>query len=140
MIDINLKHRMRQAYRQLAWRIFVYLKANPDVLNVENNREVFCAVREIQIRHRLKKMPKYMRDNVADIVDIISDAEAKSVGLKYFVAQEIMDLYRPSYAHNAEWKVSLSVILLFYEPEIYTKEIHELALAEDASETVKEDN
>ena len=42
-------YRLRQSWRHLARRIFVYLKANSNILNSNNNQEVFDYVREIQI-------------------------------------------------------------------------------------------
>ena len=55
MSEAERKHRINQMWRHLARRIFVYLKANPDILAINNNQEVFDVVREIQIKHRLKE-------------------------------------------------------------------------------------
>ena len=52
-------YRLKQSWRHLARRIFVYLKANPNILNSNNNQEVFDYVREIQIRYRKTHTPDY---------------------------------------------------------------------------------
>ena len=56
------QYRINQAWRHLARRIFVFLKANPDILAINDNQEIFDAVREIQIKHRLKESPGYAYD------------------------------------------------------------------------------
>ena len=71
MNEAERKYRLAQNYRHFAWRIMVYLKVNPDVLNANNNQEVFDAVREIQIQHCLKATPKYTREDAAEFVDFI---------------------------------------------------------------------
>ena len=63
MNEAERRHRINQAWRHLARRIFVFLKANPDVLASNNNQEVFDVVREIQIKYRLKQTAKYTKSS-----------------------------------------------------------------------------
>ena len=93
MNEAERRYRINQMWRHLAWRIFVYLKANPDVLATNNNQEVFNAVREIQIKHRLRATPRYTREEASEFVDFMCELEAKKYGLDYYVEQEEMDLY-----------------------------------------------
>ena len=74
MNEAERKYRLAQNYRHFAWRIMVYLKAHPDVLNTNNNQEVYDAVKEIQIQHRLRATPKYTREDAA-YHDYYSDVE-----------------------------------------------------------------
>ena len=126
-------YRLKQSWRHLARRIFVYLKANPNILNSNNNQEVFDYVREIQIQYRKKHTPNYSYDDAAEFEDFMSGLETKADGKSYYVEQEVMDLYRPSTEHTEVWIMQLFAILLsyYFSPEIYTKEIHELINKED---------
>lgn len=126
-------YRLKQSWRHLARRIFVYLKANPNILNSNNNQEVFDYVREIQIRYRKTHTPDYSYEDAVEFEDFMSDLESKADGKNYYVEQEVMDLYRPGVEHSEMWKTLLFNELLTYyiSPEIYTKEAHELAEKED---------
>jgi len=134
MNKAEIKERLLKAYRHFAWRIMVFLKAHPEVLNDKNNQEVFDAVREIQIKYRLQATPKYTREDAASFVDFMCELEAKKYGLDYYVEQEEMDLYRPSTEKNEEWQVMFHIILMFYDDDNYTKEVHEAVLAEEEAE------
>lgn len=134
MNEAERKYRLAQNYRHFAWRIMVYLKANPDVLNTNNNQEVYDAVREIQIQHRLRATPKYTREDAACFVDFMCELEAKSEGATYYVDQNEMDLYRPSTERNEEWRVMFYLVLMCYDGGEYTKEVHEAVLAEEEAE------
>ena len=134
MNEAERKYRFAQHYRHFAWRIMVYLKANPDVLNANNNQEVYDAVREIQIQHRLRATPKYTREDAAYFVDFMCELEAKSKGATYYVEQNEMDLYRPSTERNEEWRVMFYLVLMCYDDGEYTKEVHEAVLAEEEAE------
>lgn len=129
-------YRLKQSWRHLARRIFVYLKANPNILNSNNNQEVFDYVREIQIRYRKTYTPDYSYEDAVEFEDFMSDLESKADGKNYYVEQEVMDLYRPGVEHSEMWKLLLFNELFTYyiSPEIYTKEIHELAENHDAAE------
>ena len=134
MNEAERKYRLAQNYRHFAWRIMVYLKAHPDVLNEDNNQEVYDAVREIQIKHRLRATPKYTREDAAYFVDFMCELEAKSEGATYYVEQNEMDLYRPSTERNEEWRVMFYLVLMCYDDGEYTKEVHEAVLAEEEAE------
>ena len=134
MNEAERKYRLAQNYRHFAWRIMVYLKAHPDVLNEDNNQEVYDAVREIQIQHRLRATPKYTREDAAYFVDFMCELEAKSEGATYYVEQNEMDLYRPSTERNEEWRVMFYLVLMCYDDGEYTKEVHEAVLAEEEAE------
>ena len=127
------RHRINQMWRHLALRIFVYLKANPDVLATNNNQEVFNAVREIQIKHRLNESPDYTYEKAAEFEDFMCELQAKHDGKDYYVAQTSMDLYRASTERDDTWKTLILAELMTYyvSPESYTKGIHELAEKED---------
>ncbi len=131
MNEAERKYRLAQNYRHFAWRIMVYLKAHPDVLNANNNQEVYDAVREIQIQYHLKHTPRYTREDAAYFVDFMCELEAKSEGITYYVDQNEMDLYRPSTEHNKEWQVIFYLVLMCYDDGEYTKEVHEAVLAEE---------
>ena len=134
MNEAERKYRLAQSYRHFAWRIMVYLKAHPDVLNENNNQEIYDAVREIQIQYHLKHTPKYTRDDAAYFVDLMGGLEAKKYGATYFVEQNEMDLYRPSAEKNEEWKLMFYITLMGYDDDDYTKEVHEAVLAEEEAE------
>ena len=133
MDEAERRHRINQMWRHLAWRIFVYLKANPDVLATNNNQEVFNAVREIQIKYRLNESPDYTYEKAAEFEDFMCELEAKHDGKDYYVGQTTMDLYRPTTERDGTWKTLILTELMTYyvSPETYTKEAHELAETED---------
>lgn len=128
MTDEQIQHKVNVGYRRLAWRIFVYLKANPDILNIKNNQEVFDAVREIYIGYRMKATPQLNREEAEDFADLMSETEARFDGAKYFVDQDTMDMYRPDAERNKKRRMRLIVTSFFYDSETYTKDGHELAL------------
>ena len=134
MNEAERKYRLAQNYRHFAWHIMVYLKAHPNVLNANNNQEVYDAVREIQIQYHLKHTPKYTRDDAAYFVDFMCELEAKHKGTEFYVGQDNMDLYRPSAEKDEAWKMMFFIVLTAYDPGCYTKEIHEAVLAEEESE------
>ena len=134
MNEAERKLHLAKNYRHFAWRIMVYLKANPDVLNANNNQEVYDAVREIQIQYHLKHTPKYTREDAAYFVDFMCELEAKREGAEFYVAQSEMDLYRPSAEKDEAWKMMFFIVLMAYDPGCYTKEIHEAVLAEEEAE------
>ena len=132
MNEAERKYRLAQNYRHLAWRIMVFLKAHPDVLNENNNQEVYDAVREIQIQYHLKHTPKYTREDAAYFVDFMCELEAKHEGEKFYVDQREMDYYRPSVEKDEADKLMFYIILMAYDDDCYTKELHEAVLAEEA--------
>ena len=134
------KAEMSKAYRHFAWQIMVYLKAHPEILNANENQEVFDAVREIQIQYRLKATPKYTREDAAEFVDFMCELEAKHEGVGYYVEQDEMDLYRPSAERDEQWKVKFFLTLTFYESGCYTKEVHDAVLAEEEAERRQKKN
>ena len=72
----------------------VYLKAQPEVLSENNNQEVFDAVREIQIKHRLRATPRYTREDASEFADFMCELEEKKYGLDYYVKWEMIDRLR----------------------------------------------
>ena len=77
MNEAERKYHLAENYRHFAWRIMVYLKAHPEVLNANNNQEVYDTVREIQIQYHLKHTPRYTREDAAYFVDFMCELEAK---------------------------------------------------------------
>ena len=134
MNKAETKERLLKAYRHFAWRIMVYLYAHPEVLGENNNQEVFDAVREIQIKHRLSATPRYTREDASEFVDFMCELEAKKYGLDYYVEQEEMNLYRPSTEKNEEWQMMFYITLMFYDDDNYTKAVHDAVLAEEEAE------
>lgn len=132
----QLKHDLYTAYRRMTWKIWVYLKSNPDILAANNNREVFDEVARIQTVIYLHKEPNQTRDEAFSTQDFISDLEAKYNEENYYFEQELMDLFRPSSERNEEWKSRMFVELLFYSgmPESYTKSEYQKMFLEDEQE------
>ena len=126
-------YRLKQSWRHLARRIFVYLKANPNILNSNNNQEVFDYVREIQIRYRKTHTPDYSYEDAAEFEDFMCELQSKADGKNYYVDQEVMDLYRPSREDSDTWRMLLFNELLTYylSPQLYTNVIHELKKRKD---------
>ena len=126
-------YRLKQSWRHLARRIFVYLKANPNILNSNNNQEVFDYVREIQIRYRKTHTPDYSYEDAAEFEDFMCELQSKADGKNYYVEQEVMDLYRPSREDSDTWRMLLFNELLTYylSPQLYTNAIHEFKKRKD---------
>ena len=64
-IDMNpkqLRYDLHQAYRRLTWKIWVYLKANPDVLEANNNREIFDEMGKIQTQIFMRRYSDHTCD------------------------------------------------------------------------------
>lgn len=132
----QIKRDVLTAYRRITWKIWVYLKANPDILASNNNREVFDEVAKIQTQIYLRRKPDQTYDKAFSTQDFISDLEAKYNAEDYYFEQELMDLFRPSAEHNQEWGAQMFLELFFYAgmPESYTKTVHNMVLAEEEAE------
>ena len=110
----RLKHDIFTAYRRMTWKIWVYLKANPDVLAENNNQEVYDEVARIQTDMYLRRNPDQTREEAFSTQDFISDLEAKYNADDYYFEQELMDLFRPSVEHNQAWGAMLFLELRFF--------------------------
>ena len=132
----QLKHDLYTAYRRMTWKIWVYLKSNPDILAANNNQEVFDEVARIQTEIYLRRNPDQTRDEAFSTQDFISDLEVKYNEENYYFEQELMDLFRPSSERKEEWKSRMFLELLFYlgMPESYTKSEYQKMFLEDEQE------
>ena len=132
----QLKHDLYTAYRRMTWKIWVYLKSNPDILAANNNQEVFDEVARIQTEIYLRRNPDQTRDEAFSTQDFISDLEAKYNEENYYFEQELMDLFRPSSERKEERKSRMFLELLFYSgmPESYTKSEYQKMFLEDEQE------
>jgi len=129
----DLRISMMKAWRRLAFRILVYLTANPDVLASNNNQEIYDHVRKIQISYYKKDKPDKTDEEIGSTVDFLVELRIKhDDGNDYFVEQETMELYRPNAVRDKEWEVKTYIEMFFYatSPEIYTKTVHQLSLDE----------
>lgn len=134
--SIQVKQDVLIAYRRITWKIWVYLKANPDVLAVNNNQEIFDKVAKIQTNLYLHCHPNKTYEDALSIQDFLSGLEAKYYAEDYYFEQELMDLFRPGIEHNQAWGVRMFQELFFYAsmPEDYTKTVHNMMLAEEKEE------
>ena len=132
----QVKQDVLTAYRRVTWKIWVYLKANPDVLAENNNQEVFDEVAKIQTEIYLRRNPNQTHEEAFSTQDFLSDLEAKYNADEYYFEQELMDLFRPGVEHNQEWGARMFLELFFYSgmPESYTKTVHNMVIAEDETE------
>ena len=119
----QVKQDVLTAYRRITWKIWVYLKANPDVLAENNNQEVYDEVARIQTDIYLRRNPDHTREEAFSTQDFLSDLEAKYHAEDYYFEQELMDLFRPSTEHNETWKSRIFLELFSYsiDPEAYIK-------------------
>ena len=136
----EIKMRLAKTHRHFAWRIMVYLKSNPDVLSENNNQEIFDEVREIQIQYHYRKKAECSYEDAVELVDLLCELEAKKYGAEYYVSQNEMELYRPGIEHDKEWQLKFYITLMTYDDGAYTKEVHELVLAEEEAERNKDQN
>ena len=132
----QVKQDVLTAYRRITWKIWVYLKANPDVLAENNNQEVYDEVARIQTDMYLRRNPDQTREDAFSTQDFLSDLEAKYNADDYYFEQGLMDLLRPSVEHNKAWGARMFMELFFYSgmPESYTKTVHNMVLAEEEVE------
>lgn len=132
----QVKQDVLTAYRRITWKIWVYLKANPDVLAENNNQEVFDEVARIQTDMYLHRNPNQSREEAFSTQDFLSDLEAKYNAEDYYFEQELMDLFRPSVEHNQAWGAILFLELFCYAgmPESYTKSVQQMVLEEEETE------
>ena len=132
----QIKQDIFTAYRRVTWKIWVYLKANPDVLAENNNQEVFDEVARIQTDMYLRRNPDQTREEAFSTQDFISGLEAKYNADDYYFEQDLMDLFRPNIEHNQAWGTRMFIEMFFYSinPESYTKTVHNMVLAEEEAE------
>ena len=132
----QVKRDVLTAYRRVTWKIWVYLKANPDVLAENNNQEVFDEVAKIQTEIYLRRNSNQTHEEAFSTQDFLSDLEAKYNADDYYFEQELMDLFRPGVEHNQAWGAKMFLELFFYSgmPESYTKTVHNMVIAEDETE------
>ena len=112
-------------YRRMAWKVWVYLKANPEILAANNNQEVYDAVQEISVRRFVNKYPDYAYDRALEVQDLISDLEAKYQAYDLYFEQDTLDIYRPGIPHDQRWAAMTFIELMFYAiaPDIYSKDV-----------------
>ena len=112
-------------YRRMAWKVWVYLKANPEILAANNNQEVYDAVQEISVRYFVNKYPDYAYDRALEVQDLISDLEAKYQTSDLYFEQDTLDIYRPGIPHDPKWAAMTFIELMFYviAPDIYSKDV-----------------
>ena len=137
----ELRLDMMKAWRRLAFRIMVYLTANPEILAANNNQEIYDHVRKIQIAYYKKDTPDKSDEDVGSTVDFLVELRIKhDDGKDYFVEQETMELYRPNAVRDKEWEAKAYIEMFFYatSPEIYTKTVHELSLNDEEADEVDE--
>ncbi len=134
----RMKRDLLTAYRRITWKIWVYLKANPEVLESNNNREIFDEVAKIQTNYYLHRNPNQTREEAFSTQDFISDLEAKYNAEDYYLGQETIELFRPSIPHDKEWERQIYVELFSYSmsPEKYTKSVHDSLLEKEAKSTI----
>ena len=132
----QVKRDLLTAYRRITWKIWVYLKANPDVLAMNNNQEVYDEVAKIQTDMYLRRNPDQTREEAFSTQDFLSDLEAKYNADDYYFEQELMDLFRPGIEHDKAWGFKMFVELFFYSgmPESYSKTVHQMVLDEEETE------
>ena len=132
----QVKQDVLTAYRRITWKIWVYLKANPDVLAENKNQEVYDEVARIQTDMYLRRNPDQTREEALSTQDFIADLEAKYNADDYYFEQELMDLFRPSVEHNQAWGARLFLELFCYAgmPESYTKSVQQMVLEEEETE------
>ncbi len=137
----ELRLDMMKAWRRLAFRIMVYLTANPEILAANNNQEIYDHVRKIQIAYYKKDKADKSDEEIGSTVDFLVELRIKhDDGNDYFVEQETMELYRPNAVRDKEWELKVYIEMFFYAtmPEIYTKTVHELSLNDDENDEVDE--
>lgn len=132
----KVKRDVLTAYRRITWKIWVYLKANPDVLATNNNQKVFDEVAKIQTEIYLRRNPNQTREEAFSTQDFLSDLEAKYNAEDYYFEQELMDLFRPSVEHNQTWGARMFLELFYCSgmPESYTKSVHQMVVDEEEAE------
>lgn len=136
MDHTRMKRDLLTAYRRVTWKIWVYLKANPDMLEANNNREIFDEMGKIQTQVFMRRYPDHTYEDAFSTQDFISGLEAKYNAEDYYFEQELMDLFRPSVEHNQAWGARLFLELFFYAgmPESYTKSVQQMVLEEEETE------
>ena len=90
----------RTGYRRLTWRIWVFLKANPDILQANNNQEILEHLAEIQAKLYVMREPDWTLENARASLELVSDLYASNNDGKYYFDQEILELFRPGVEHD----------------------------------------
>ena len=119
------RYELSVTYRRMAWKVWVYLKANPEILAANNNQEVYDAVQEISVRRFVNKYPDYAYARALEVQDLISDLEAKYQAYDLYFEQDTLDIYRPGIPHDQRWAAMTFIELMFYAiaPDIYSKDV-----------------
>lgn len=119
------RYELSVTYRRMAWKVWVYLKANPEILAANNNHEVYDAVQGISVRCFVNKYPDYAYDRALEVQDLISDLEAKYQAYDLYFEQDTLDIYRPGIPHDQRWSAMTFIELMFYAiaPDIYSKDV-----------------
>ena len=119
------RYELSVTYRRMAWKVWVYLKANPEILAANNNQEVYDAVQEISARYYMHKYPDQTHERALEVQDLISDLEAKYQASDLYFEQDTLDIYRPGIPHDQRWAAMTFIELMFYAiaPDIYSKDV-----------------
>ena len=119
------RYELSVTYRRMAWKVWVYLKANHDILASNNNQEVYDTVQKISVRYFIHKFPDYTFEKAFEVQDMISDLEAKYYASDLYFEQDTLDIYRPGIPHDQRWAVLTFIELMFYAiaPDIYSMDV-----------------
>ena len=119
------RYELSVTYRRMAWKVWVYLKANHDILASNNNQEVYDTVQKISVRYFIHKFPDYTFEKAFEVQDMISDLEAKYYASDLYYEQDTLDIYRPGIPHDQRWAAVTFIELMFYAiaPDIYSKDV-----------------
>ena len=119
------RYELSVTYRRMAWKVWVYLKANHDILASNNNQEVYDTVQKISVRYFIHKFPDYTFEKAFEVQDMISDLEAKYYASDLYFEQDTLDIYRPGIPHDQRWAAVTFIELMFYAiaPDIYSKDV-----------------
>ena len=116
----------------LKTRYYLY-EINGDLIKVIVKEQIS----DEQIKYYLEQTPKYTREDSEAFVDLMLELEAKKDGQTYFVEQQEMELYRSCINKDRVREAIFMLTLLCYDSDCYTKEVHEMVMAEEAEETKK---
>lgn len=94
-------------YRLLSWKVWIYLRAHPDVMIMNNNCEVIDVVQNIHVQQYMEDHPGSIVEDVLKVLNLMVDLDAKFCGVNYQFEQTAIDLFRPNAVQNKIWEKKL---------------------------------
>lgn len=100
---------------QMAKDIMRFLCLHPEVMERNQNQEVYKYVRDLRIKHVMKDNDSY--EDVAFAVDSICKLEVRNLSVHHTFNQKTLDCFRPGAEKNEDYYEKMWICMMIYKAQ-----------------------